>query len=417
MLPLQGKTLVLCVMGGIAAFKAVELASRFVKLGATVDVIMTEAAQEFIRPLSFQSLTKRPVITDMFRLLSDMNIGHVALGERADVVVIAPATANTIAKLAAGLSDDMLTCTVLATTAPVVVVAAMNDLMYANVATQENVVRLRERGFTIVEPEYGRLASGKMGKGRMVEVPEIVGVVRGVLGRNGDFAGKRVVVTAGGTREPIDPVRYITNRSSGRMGYALAESARDRGARVTLITTPSTVPRPTGVEVVQVLTAREMLDAVLRACEGAHVLVMAAAVADFRVAQTAPEKIKKGESEEVQLTLVRNPDILQTVGERFGEGLPVKVGFAAETESLVANAREKLVRKRLDLVVANDVTKEGSGFGTETNEVVLVDAEVEEELPLLSKYEVALRVLDAARRALIRKEAAAARSSEPGGGQ
>ena len=389
------------VSGGIAAFKAVELASQFVKLGAQVDVIMTEAAQEFVTPLTFQSLTQRPVVTDMFKLLSEMRIGHVALGERAEVVVIAPATANTIAKLAAGMADNMLCCTVLATRAPVVLALAMNDLMYENQITQENIARLRERGFVIIEPEYGRLAEGKMGKGRLVEVPEIVGIVRGVLGRAGDYAGKRVVVTAGGTQEPIDPVRFLTNRSSGRMGYAIAEAARDRGAQVTLISGLSSLPRPAGVDFVSARTAAEMLEKVLPACDGADLLVMAAAVADYRVAEPSTHKLKKIEDEGLVLQLVKNPDILRLVGERYGaRGLPVRVGFAAESENLIDHARAKLRDKQVDMIVANDITAPGSGFGTETNQVVLVHAGGEEELPLLPKYDVAMRVLDVSREIL-----------------
>lgn len=397
MLPLRQRRVVLGVTGGIAAFKVVELASRLVRLGAEVDVVMTEAATRFVAPLSFQSLTQRPVVTDLFRLLSEMNIGHVALGERAEVVVIAPATANTIAKLAAGLADDPLSCTVLATAAPVVLAAAMDDLMYANQATRENLERLRQRGYTIVEPEYGRLASGKLGRGRLADIEDILDIVRGVLGGTGDLAGMRVVVTAGGTREAIDPVRYISNRSSGKMGYALAEAARDRGADVTLISTPTALRRPAALDFVPVRTALEMQDAVLAACSQAHILVMAAAVADYRVAAVAEQKIKKT-GEEMVLRLARNPDILRVVAERFGgRGLPVRVGFAAETENLVKNAKAKLLDKKLDLVVANDVTVPGSGFGTDTNQVVLVHSGGEEELPLLSKYEVACRTLDVAR--------------------
>jgi phosphopantothenoylcysteine decarboxylase/phosphopantothenate--cysteine ligase len=277
----------------------------------------------------------------------------------------------------------------------------MNDLMYENPITQENIARLRERGFVIIEPEYGRLAEGKMGKGRLVEVAEIVGIVRGVLGRAGDYAGKRVVVTAGGTQEPIDPVRFLTNRSSGRMGYAIAEAARDRGAQVTLISGLSSLPRPAGVDFVSVRTAAEMLEKVLPACDGADLLVMAAAVADYRVAEPSAHKLKKIEDEGLVLHLVKNPDILRLVGERYGaRGLPVRVGFAAESENLIDHARAKLRDKQVDMIVANDITAPGSGFGTETNQVVLVHAGGEEELPLLPKYDVAMRVLDVSREIL-----------------
>lgn len=410
MLPLQDRRVVLGVTGGIAAYKAVEIASQFVKLGADVDVVMTAAAQQFVLPLTFQSLTKRPVVVDMFHLLAEMHIGHVSLGERAEVVLIAPATANTIAKLASGLADDMLGSTVLATRAPVVLAPAMNDLMYENQVTQENLGRLRARGFTIVEPEYGRLAEGKMGKGRLAEPRVIVDIVRGVLGRTRDWAGKRVVVTAGGTQEPIDPVRYLTNRSSGRMGYAIAEAARDRGAAVTLISGLSSLPRPGGVEFVLARSAAEMLEQVMPACDGADLLVMAAAVADFRAAEVSTQKLKKFEEEGLVLRLVRNPDILKLAAARYGPlGLPVLVGFAAESENLVANARLKLAGKKVDLVVANDITAPGSGFGTETNKVVLVHQGGEEELPLLPKYDVAMRVLDVARQILSEREQGRAR--------
>lgn len=405
MLPLPGRRIVLGVTGGIAAYKAVEIATSFVKLGAEVDVIMTEAAQQFVAPLTFQCLTQRPVVTDMFRLLADMRIGHVSLGERAEVVLIAPATANTIAKLAAGLADDMLSCTVLATKAPVVVAAAMNDVMYENSVTQENLARLKSRGFTIIEPEYGRLAEGKMGKGRLADSRLVVDVVRGVLGQTRDYAGRRVVVTAGGTQEPLDPVRFLTNRSSGRMGYSLAEAARDRGARVTLISGLSSLPRPGGVDFVSVRTAAEMLEQVIPACDGAQILIMAAAVADYRAADIAQHKLKKVEDEGLVLRLVKNPDILRLAAERYGpRGLPVLVGFAAESDNLAAHARDKLVDKHIDLVVANDITAPGSGFGTETNQVVLVHKGGEKELPLLPKYDVAMRVLDVARERLRARE-------------
>jgi phosphopantothenoylcysteine decarboxylase/phosphopantothenate--cysteine ligase len=394
------------VTGGIAAYKIVGVASQLVKLGAEVDVVMTEAAQQFVTPLTFQSLTHRPVVTDMFRLLGETHIGHVSLGERAEVVVVAPATANTIAKLAAGFADNMLTTTVLATRAPVVLVAAMNDLMWDNPITQENLQRLRERGFVVVEPEYGRLAEGKLGKGRLIEPSRIVEIVRGVLGRTGDFAGKRVVVSAGGTQEPIDPVRFLTNRSSGRMGYAIAEAARDRGAQVTLISGLTQLAQPAGLDFVLARTAAEMQAAVLAACEEAHLLVMAAAVADYRVAEPATQKMKKLDEDGMVIRLVKNPDILREVGVRFGHRkYPVRVGFAAETENLLDNARAKLRDKRLDMVVANDITAPGSGFATETNQVVLVHPEGEEALTLMPKYDVAMRLLDMAGEILKKREA------------
>ncbi len=392
---LKGKNVVLGVTGGIAAYKAVELASRLTQAGAIVDVIMTDAATRFVAPLSFQTITRRPVVTDMFALLQKTEIAHVSLAERADVVVIAPATANTIAKLAHGLADNMLTATVLATAAPLIVAPAMDAGMYENPATQANLALLQERGAVIVGPAYGRLASGKVGKGRLAEIREIVGTIRMVLGREGELAGRRVLVTAGGTREYIDPVRFIGNPSSGKMGYALAEAARDRGAEVTLISAPTALPKPVGVKLVAVETAQEMRDAVLDALPETDLLLMAAAVADYRPAHRVGRKIKKGEAEELTLRLVRNPDILAEVAARRGPKPAVVVGFAAETEDLVANAKAKLVEKRLDLIVANDVTAPDSGFGADTNRVTLLDRRGRvEALPLLPKTEVAERVLD-----------------------
>jgi len=384
---LKGKQIVLGVTGSIAAYKAVELASRLVKAGATVDVVMTEAATEFVAPLTFQSITARPVVIEMFKLLRETDIAHVSLARRADVLVIAPATANTIAKLAAGLADNMLTATALATTAPIVVAPAMETGMYENPATQESLARLRQRGVTIIEPGYGRLASGTMGVGRLADMEEIMGTIRMVLGRGGDLAGRKVVVTAGGTQEPIDPVRFIGNPSSGRMGYSLAEAARDRGAVVTLIAGPTTLPKPVGVDFIPVRTAEEMREAVLEATPGADILIMAAAVADYRPASIAGRKIKKGK-ERLTLELVRNPDILAEVADRQ----LLKVGFAAETEDLIENARAKLTEKRLDLIVANPVP---ASFGGDTIQATLIarDGEVT-ELPPLPKSELAELVLD-----------------------
>ena len=385
----RDKTIVLGVTGSIAAYKAVELASRLTQEGARVDVVMTEAAQEFVTPLTFRTITHRPVVAEMFDLASEFSIEHVALAEGADVVLIAPATANIIAKLAAGIADDMIGCTVLATRAPVVVAPAMNVNMYQNQVTQDNIARLKERGFTFVGPGYGRLASGEMGQGRLADIEDILGTLRQVLGRGGDLAGRRIVVSAGGTQEPIDPVRHIGNRSSGKMGYALAEAARDRGATVVLVSGPTALAPPAGVEVVQVQTAIQMRDAIVKASAKADALLMAAAVSDYRPSATAKSKIKK-EAETLSLELVRNPDIL---GEVRGD--IIRVGFAAESEDVVQNATEKLRRKSLDLIVANDITATDSGFGADTNRVVLIDRQGNiESLPLLPKLEVAHKVLD-----------------------
>lgn len=383
---IKGKTVVLGVTGSIAAYKAAELASQLTQAGARVEVIMTEAATQFITPLTFRNITGRSVVTKMFELASEYSVEHVALAEAADVVVIAPATANTIAKIAAGIADDMLSCTVLATKAPVIVAPAMDVNMYENPVTQENIARLKARGFVMVGPGYGRLASGKMGLGRLVDTSEIMAAISQVLGKGGDLCGRRIVVTAGGTQEPLDPVRCLTNRSSGRMGYAIAEAARDRGAEVVLITAPTALPRPYGMEVVEVTTAQEMYQAVKKAVESADALIMAAAVADYRPARMAESKIKREKSEKLTLELERTPDILGEVRGNF-----LRVGFAAESEDLINNAKEKLRKKQLDLIVANDV----SAIGAETNRVVLIDSTGSmDELPMLPKREVADRILD-----------------------
>jgi phosphopantothenoylcysteine decarboxylase/phosphopantothenate--cysteine ligase len=390
---LRGKSILLGVTGGIAAYKAVEVASRLVKAGAMVDVIMTAHAQEFVTPLTFQAITHRPVVTEMFALLAETEIGHVALAQRADALVIAPATANCLAKLAGGIADDMLTTTALATEAPLVLAPAMESHMWGNPITQSNVARLQElRDVTLVGPACGRLASGAVGLGRMSEPREIVDTIRWALGREGPLRGRHAIVTAGGTREPLDPIRYLGNRSSGRMGYALAEALRDRGAQVTLIGASTNLPQPVGVEFIAVETAEEMLQAVLRSLsDAADILVMAAAVADYRPAEVAEQKIKKGE-QGLTLELARTVDILQEVGRSpAAEGL-IKVGFAAETEDLIPNAQAKLASKKLDLIVANDPRK---AMGSERDQVILLDSEGRvEELPELSKEEVAERIVD-----------------------
>ncbi len=386
---LRDKTVVLGVTGSIAAYKAVDLASKLAQAGAAVEVIMTQAATQFVTPLTFRSITRRSVITDLFDVTSQFSVEHVALAEQADVVVVAPATANIIAKLATGIADDMLTCTVLATQAPVILAPAMNVNMFNNQVTQDNLSRLRQRGFIIVGPAYGRLASGISGMGRLIEVEHTLGTISQVLGRDGDLAGKRLVVTAGGTREPVEPVRYIGNRSSGKMGYALAEAARDRGASVTLVSAATSVPNPAGVEVVPVETAKEMRDAVLAASSQADVLIMAAAVADFAPARLSMSKIKR-KDRPTTLELAPTPDILGEIKVKL-----LRVGFAAESENLIANAQDKLKRKGLDLIVANDITAPDSGFGFDTNQVAIIDKQGNvEQLPLLLKTEVADRILD-----------------------
>ena len=394
----EGKTIVLGVTGSIAAYKAVDLASKLVQAGIGVDVVMTDSAAKFVTPLSFRSITHRPVHTDMFAPVDDFNIEHVALAERADTVVIAPATANTIAKLATGLADDLLSCTVLATKAPLILAPAMDVGMYQNQVTQENLGKLRSRGYIIVGPAHGRLASGLEGMGRLVEVSEILAAIHQVLGRSGDLAGKRLVVTAGGTQEPIDPVRYIGNYSSGKMGYAVAEAARNRGAIVTLISASTTVPPPLGIDVVQVQTALQMRKAVIEKTAGADTLIMAAAVADYQPLSIAGDKIKR-KAEKLSLELMKTPDILSEVS-----GDLIKVGFAAESEELIENATSKLKAKGLDLIVANDITDADSGFGVDTNRVILIDRSGKvDHLPLMSKLEVAHKILDRVAKLLTKK--------------
>ena len=394
--PIQSRNIVLGVTGGIAAYKAADLASRLVKAGAQVDVIMTDGARRFVAPLTFQALTHRPVVTAMFSLLAETEIGHVSLAKKADILVIAPATANTIAKLALGLADNMLTATALATRAPVVLAPAMESAMWDNPVTQQHVRTLSERGVVVVGPAEGRLASGAMGVGRMAEPAEICETVKWVLARQGDLAGRAVVITAGGTREPIDPVRFVGNHSSGKMGYALAEAARDRGARVALVSTPTGLTAPLGVSLHRVQTALEMAEAVMGHVADADALIMAAAVADYRPEQVAVQKIKRDTQDELALRLVRNPDILaQVVSWRGGKHSPLVIGFAAETQELLANAAAKLQRKNLEMIVANDITAAGSGFGSDTNEVTIIgkDGSIE-VLPVLSKIEVAHHILD-----------------------
>jgi phosphopantothenoylcysteine decarboxylase / phosphopantothenate---cysteine ligase len=391
---LQGKNVVLGVTGGIACYKAIDLCSKLVQAGANVDVILTEAALAFVTPLAFQTLSKRPVCVDMFRLLDSMDMAHISLGKKADALVIAPATANTLAKLATGLADNLLTTTALSCTAPLVLAPAMDAEMWEHPATKDNVALLAQRGAVIVGPGEGRLASGRMGRGRLVDTQELLAAIRQTLGRDGPLAGLRVVVTAGGTQEPLDPVRHLGNRSSGRMGYALAEAARDMGALVTLVSANVALPPMWGVELVRVDTAAEMADAVLARRSETDVLIMAAAVADYRPARRAEHKIKKA-AEELTLALERTQDILAIVAQARDDGWPrLVVGFAAETENLLANAQEKLQRKRLDLMVANDVTAGDAGFGAEDNRVILLAQGAEPvALPLMSKFDVAERIL------------------------
>lgn len=402
---LSGKHILLGVTGGIAAYKAAALASRLTQAGALVDVVMTEAAMRFVAPLTFEAVTRRRVYTDMFSLppgcepvarAGELHIPHISLAQGADMLIIAPATANTLAKLAHGQADNLLTALALACRAPLLIAPAMESHMWSHPATQANVALLAERGAIIVGPATGHLASGAQGPGRMSEPEEIVERARLLLARGGDWVGRHVVVTAGGTREAIDPVRFISNRSSGKMGYALATAARDRSARVTLISAATALADPVGVHTIHVESAEQMCQAVLKACVAADVLVMAAAVADYCPRRTAEHKIKKRD-EELVLELRRTPDILMEVAQqRADTGSPrIVVGFAAETRDVLDQARTKLERKRLDLIVANDVSAPGSGFGSDTNQVTLLWADgTVEALPCLPKTEVAHAIWD-----------------------
>lgn len=399
---LQSKRLILAVTGSIAAYKAADLASKLTQAGALVDVIMTEAAEHFVTPLTFQSVTGRPVYTNLWQNESSgalpTHIAHVGLAEGADLLLIAPATANTIAKLAHGLADDLLSVTALAARCPLVVAPAMDGGMYGNAATQANVATLRQRGVTIIEPDIGRFASGLIGQGRLPDTPTLIGHIRQTLGRNGILAGKKVIVTAGGTHEAIDPVRFITNRSSGKQGYALAQAAIDAGAAVVLVSA-SDLLRPIGAEVIHVSSAEQMQQAVLDHLPTADALLMAAAVADFRPQTRASQKIKKkDDSDEAPvIALARTPDILMSVKEKrtLINRKQVIVGFAAESEHLLTHAQAKLERKGLDLLIANDITAPDAGFEVDTNRVIMLGADgTQTPLALASKTRIAEAIVE-----------------------
>jgi phosphopantothenoylcysteine decarboxylase/phosphopantothenate--cysteine ligase len=387
------KHIVLGVTGSIAAYKAADLASKLTQQGVLVDVVLTSSAEKFVTPLTFQSVTGRRAYTDADLWGGEAHVLHVGMGHSADLLVIAPCTANTFAKLAHGIADNLLAVTALAAACPVLVAPAMDGGMYSHPATQDNVRILKERGVLFVGPAEGHLASGLSGVGRMVEPAEVLGYIRLALGRNGPLAGRKVVVTAGGTQEPVDPVRVLTNRSSGKQGFALAQAALDLGADVVLIVTPTTsgLAEPVGARVVRVTTAKEMLAAVLAESADADLLLMAAAVADFAVTQAAPDKLKKRDGiPQIQLELA--PDVLAEVaGLKGKKGRPrVTVGFAAESRDLLENANAKLSSKKLDIIAANDISAPDAGFGADTNRVTLLFADGRrEELPLSSKSEIA----------------------------
>lgn len=381
------------ITGSIAAYKAADLASKLTQAGARVEVILTEAAQHFVHPITFQSVTGLRSYTDSDLWGSEAHVLHIGLAEGTDLMIIAPATANTIAKLAHGQADSLLTVTALAARCPLLLAPAMDSGMFEHAATQANLKTLEERGVILIGPAEGRMASGLIGKGRMVEPAELMGHIRRILGREGPLANRKVLVTAGGTHEPIDPVRVIANRSSGKQGFALAQSAIDLGAEVTLITGPVHLSSPVGVRRLDVTTATEMRDAVLSAVEGTDALLMAAAVADFRPVNAVKSKMKRRKGPP-QVQFESTDDILGLVTSH-SEAPKVVVGFAAESQDMIDNARAKLEEKGLDLIVANDITAADSGFSVDTNRVALIHADgAIEELPLLSKTEVAEEVMD-----------------------
>lgn len=387
---LDGKRIVLGVTGGIAAYKSADLTSKLVQLGADVHVLLTQGAREFIQPMTFQALTRNPVYTSVFDGWVNESAGHVTLAATADVVVVAPATANTIAKIAQGVTDDMLGAVLLATPAPVLIAPAMEHHMWHHSATQENLAKLIQRGVHTVDPESGYLASGVLGDGRLAGIDSIITRIRRLVGAKGSLQKRKIVITAGGTHEAIDPVRFIGNSSSGTMGIALAYAALDRGADVVLIVGPTVTNVPSGIRVVCTVSALDMQDAVEREVQDADALIMAAAVADFRPATAAEQKVKKADGQDSwQLPLVKNPDIIAGI---HCEGL-VKVGFAAETDDLIANARFKLVRKGLDMIVANDAVATIGSVNSQAT-ILMPNVSTPEALPQMSKVALASEIID-----------------------
>ncbi|MDR0397537.1 MAG: bifunctional phosphopantothenoylcysteine decarboxylase/phosphopantothenate--cysteine ligase CoaBC [Oscillospiraceae bacterium] len=390
---LSERTVALGVSGGIAAYKAAEIVTRLRRLGINVFVVMTEHAREFVAPLTFESLSGNPVVSDMFAGPARWEVEHIALAKKADLFVIAPATANILAKMAHGIADDMLTSTVLATRAPILAAPAMNTGMWENAVTRANISALRERGVRFVGPEDGRLANGDSGVGRMSDPERITRAAAALLCADRDLAGKRVLVTAGPTREMLDPVRYLTNRSSGRMGCAIAERAVARGARVTLVMGPASVEPPPLVDVVRIDTTMQLFHAVMQRMSEADAMIMAAAPSDFRAAEPLASKIKKRGGKPLTLELQENPDVAASIGARRKPEQKLVV-FAAETDNVIENGREKLIRKNADLLVANDVTAEGAGFDVDTNIVTFLTRDSAEAFPIMSKHDVADLLLD-----------------------
>lgn len=389
---LKGKTVLLGVTGGIAAYKSASLASMLVKAGTEVRVIMTEHAKNFIHPITFETLTGHKCITDTFDRNFEFHVEHVALAQKADVIMVAPATANVIAKLAHGLADDMLTTTLLASKAPKIIVPAMNTGMYDNPATQSNLQLLREYGMEVVSPENGRLACGDTGAGKMPEPSTLYEHILRCAACKKDLKGKKILVTAGPTQEAVDPVRFITNHSSGRMGYSIAKICMLRGADVTLVTGKTSLTPPLFVEVVPVISAKEMYDAVTARSGDMDIIIKAAAVADYRPAYISPEKVKKSDSD-LSIPLERTDDILKYLGEHKKEG-QFLCGFSMETENMLENSRKKLKEKHLDMLVANNLKTPGAGFETETNIVTILTPDSTVELEMMPKEEVAMKLID-----------------------
>ncbi len=397
---LSQKRILLGVTGSIASYKAVDLASKLTQAGALVDVIMTAAAREFVTPLTFQAVTGRPVYSDLWQTApgSDLptHIAHVGLAEGADLLAVIPATADTIARLAHGFANDLLTVSALAARCPLVIAPAMDGSMYSHPAVVANLDLLKARGAWVIEPEVGRFASGLVGRGRLPETPTLIGALRAALGRGGALAGRRVIVTAGGTREALDPVRYITNRSSGKQGHTLAQAALDAGAQVTLITAARTLPMPMGADIVLIESARDLRDAVMARLSDADLLIMAAAVADFRPLAASEQKIKKQDGAAgLHLELTQNPDILLEVKAVRAETRrpTVVIGFAAESEQVLAYGQAKLARKGVDLLVVNDISAPDAGFDVDTNRVILLTPDAVTPLDLMSKAQVSEAII------------------------
>ena len=391
---LKGKTVLLGVTGGIACYKSANLASALVKQGANVQVLMTKNATEFIGPHTFESLTGNRVSVDTFDRNYQFQVEHIALADQADLVLVAPATANVLAKLAHGLADDMLTTTILACNCPKIAAPAMNTKMYENPVTQDNLDILRKYGWEIVEPASGRLACGAVGKGKMPEPEDLLETVLHALSHEKDMTGLKVLVTAGPTREALDPVRYLTNHSTGKMGYAIAKAAAARGAQVTLVSGPVNLKKPPYMEVVDIMSAQDMFDAVTSRAPDQDIIIKAAAVADYRPATVAEDKIKKsGTDADLSLPLARTSDILAWLGEHRAPG-QFLCGFSMETKDMVENSRKKLEKKHIDLIAANNLKQEGAGFGVDTNLLTLIAADGAKELPLMSKEEAAHALLD-----------------------